>query len=80
MTDSSELQGEIAALRCFVVALASTLPLACQLRLWPSFEALSDLAKFQLSNEALAGFERMAVSLSARRPTSETGRDAAPRL
>lgn len=68
MTDSSELQGEIAALRCFVAALASTLPLACQLRIWPSFEALSDLAKFKLSDEALAGFERTAVSLRAKRP------------
>lgn len=67
MTDS-ELQGEIAALRCFVAALAYTLPLASQLRLWPSFEAFADLAKFQLSDEALVGFERTAVSLSARRP------------
>jgi hypothetical protein len=38
MTDSSALQGEIAALCCLVVALSSTLPLSSQLRLWPEFE------------------------------------------
>lgn len=65
---NSELQGEIAALRCFAAATASTLPLACQLRIWPSFEAFSDLAKFKLSDEVLAGFERTTLSLRAKRP------------
>lgn len=67
MTDLSELQGEVTALRCFVAALATTLPLSAQMRLWPAFEVNADLVKDRLSREALYGFERVAASLSARR-------------
>jgi len=41
MTDSSELQGEITALCCFVGAMASTLPLSSDTRLWPAVEQLA---------------------------------------
>lgn len=67
MTDSSELQGEIAALRCFVAALASPLPLACQIRLWPSFESKAGPLRDLLSSEASRGFEQTTVSLSTKR-------------
>ena len=67
MTDSSELQGEIAALRCFVAALASTLPLACQIRLWPAFESKAGPLRDLLSRDALRGFEQATVSLSTKR-------------
>lgn len=81
MTDSSELQGEIAALRCFVAALASTLPLASQLRLWPAFEGYADLVRDRLTGDAVMGFERTTVSLSSKRvampQTSATGTGAA---
>lgn len=69
MTDSSELQGEIAALRCFVAALATTLPLSSQLRLWPAFECLADMVRDGLDRDAARGFERTTVSLSSRRPS-----------
>jgi len=67
MTDSSELQGELAALRCFAAAIASTLPPGAQMKLWPSFEAHSELVRDGLCEEALSGFERASVSLRARR-------------
>gem|GEM_PF-3541324 len=67
MTDSSELQGELAALCCFVGALASTLPLSSQIRLWPAFEQKASQLRDQLSQEALRGFELATVSLSSRR-------------
>jgi hypothetical protein len=67
MTDSIELQGEIAALRCFVAALASTLPLSSQMRLWPAFEQKASQLRVQLSDEALRGFELATISLSSKR-------------
>lgn len=67
MTDSSELQGEIAALCCLVVALASTLPLSSQLRLWPAFERIADPLRGRLSSDELRGFERATVSLASKR-------------
>ena len=67
MTDSSELQGELAALRCFVAALASTLPLSSQMRLWPAFEQKASQLRDQLSQEALRGFELATISLSSKR-------------
>lgn len=66
MTDSSELQGEIAALRCFVAALATTLPLSSQLRLWPAFECQASLIRDALDQESLRGFERALGSLAER--------------
>lgn len=67
MTDSSELQGEISALCCFVGALASTLPLSSQMRLWPAFEQKAGQLRDQLSQEALRGFELATISLSSKR-------------
>ncbi|MBV4518507.1 hypothetical protein KVG88_00395 [Pseudomonas sp. SWRI74] len=67
MTDSSELQGEITALCCFVAALASTLPLSSQLRLWPAFESKANQLRCQLSQEALRGFEQATITLSSKR-------------
>lgn len=67
MNDSSELQGEITALCCFVGALASTLPLSSQMRLWPAFEQQASLLRDQLSQEALHGFELATISLSSKR-------------
>lgn len=67
MPDSSELQGEISALCCFVGALASTLPLSSQMRLWPAFEQQASLLREQLSQEALRGFELATISLSSKR-------------
>jgi hypothetical protein len=67
MTDSSELQGEITALCCFVGALASTLPLSSQLRLWPAFESKANQLRDKLSQEALRGFEQATIALSSKR-------------
>ena len=67
MTDSSELQGEVAALCCLVVALASTLPLSSQLRLWPAFERVAGPLRSRLGLEELRGFERATASLSSQR-------------
>ena len=67
MTDSSELQGEIAALCCLVVALASTLPLSSQLRLWPAFERVAGPLRSRLGREELRGFERATASLASNR-------------
>ncbi|MED7666833.1 hypothetical protein GXB78_06390 [Pseudomonas moraviensis subsp. stanleyae] len=67
MTDFSELQGEITALCCFMAALASTLPLSSQLRLWPAFESKADLLRTQLGRDALRGFEQATISLSSKR-------------
>jgi len=67
MTDSSELQGELAALRCFVAALASTLPLSSQMRVWPAFEANAELLRDGLNSTALRGFDRATISLSSKR-------------
>jgi len=67
MTDSSELQGEIAALRCFVAAVASTLPLSSQMRLWPAFEQKASQLRDPLIDEALCGFEQATISLSSKR-------------
>ncbi len=67
MTDCSELQGEISALCCFVGALASTLPLSSQMRLWPAFEQKAGQLRDQLSQAALRGFEQATVSLSTKR-------------
>ena len=70
MTDLSELQGEVTALRCYVAALATVVPLSSQIRLWPAFEVNADLVKDRLNREALNGFERMAASLSSKRPVN----------
>lgn len=67
MTNQSELQGEIAALCCLAVALASTLPLSSQLRLWPAFERVAGPLRDQLGGDELRGFERATVSLSLKR-------------
>jgi len=67
MTDSSELQGEITALCCSVGALASTLPLSSQMRLWPAFDQKASQLRDQLSDEALRGFELATISLSSKR-------------
>ena len=67
MTDSSELQGELSALCCFVGALASTLPLSSQIRLWPAFEQKASQLRDQLSQEALRGFELTTILLSTKR-------------
>jgi hypothetical protein len=67
MTDSSELQGEITALCCFVAALASSLPLSSQHRRWPAFESKAGLLRDQLSQEALRGFEEATIPLSSKR-------------
>ncbi|WP_162634938.1 hypothetical protein [Pseudomonas putida] len=67
MTDSSELQGEITALCCLVVALASTLPISSQLRLWPAFERIAGPLRDRLGGDELRGFERATVSLATRR-------------
>jgi hypothetical protein len=67
MTDSSELQGEISALCCLVVALASTLPLSSQIRLWPAFELLADPLRDRLGSDELRGFERITASLTSKR-------------
>jgi hypothetical protein len=67
MTDSYELQGEMTSLCCFVGALASTLPLSSQMRLWPAFEQKDSQLRDQLSQEALRGFELATISLSSKR-------------
>lgn len=67
MANQSELQGEIAALCCLMVALASTLPLSSQLRLWPAFERVAGPLRDRLGGEELRGFERATVSLSSQR-------------
>ena len=67
MTDSSELQGEITALCCFVAALASTLPLSSQLRLWPAFERVAGPLRGRLGREELRGFEQATIALSSKR-------------
>ncbi|WP_414907240.1 hypothetical protein [Pseudomonas sp. IT-P253] len=67
MTNQSELQGEIAALCCLAVALASTLPLSSQLRLWPAFERVAGPLRNRLGREELRGFERATASLSSQR-------------
>jgi len=67
MTSNSELQGEISALCCLVVALASTLPLSSQIRLWPAFEQIADPFRSQLGGDELRGFERATVSLASKR-------------
>jgi len=67
MTSNSELQGEISALCCLVVALASTLPLSSQIRLWPAFERIADPFRGQLGGDELRGFERATVSLASKR-------------
>lgn len=67
MTNQSELQGEIAALCCVVVALASTLPLSSQIRLWPAFERVAGPLRGRLDREELRGFERATASLSSQR-------------
>ena len=66
MTNQSELQGEIAALCCLVVALASTLPLSSQLRLWPAFERIAGPLRDRLGVDELRGFERATASLAAK--------------
>lgn len=67
MTNQSELQGEIAALCCLVIALTSTLPLSSQLRLWPAFERVAGPLRGRLGYEELRGFERATASLSSQR-------------
>jgi hypothetical protein len=67
MTSNSELQGEISALCCLVVALASTLPLSSQIRLWPAFEQIADPLRELLGGDELRGFERATVSLVSKR-------------
>ncbi|MNF75803.1 hypothetical protein D3C84_578850 [compost metagenome] len=67
MTNQSELQGEIAALCCLVIALMSTLPLSSQLRLWPAFEQIADPLRGRLGSDELRGFERATVSLASKR-------------
>jgi len=67
MTTHSELQGEIAALCCLVVALTSTLPLSSQLRLWPTFERVAGPLRDRLDGDELRGFERATVSLASKR-------------
>jgi hypothetical protein len=67
MTTHSELQGEISALCCLVVALASTLSLSSQLRLWPAFEQIADPLRGRLGGDELRGCERATVSLASKR-------------
>lgn len=67
MTNQSELQGEVDALCCLMVALASTLPLSSQLRLWPAFERVAGPLSESLDGDELRGFEQATVSLSSRR-------------
>lgn len=67
MTTHSELQGEIATLCCLMAALASTLPLSSQLRLWPAFEQIAEPLRGLLGSDELRGFERATVSLSSKR-------------
>lgn len=66
MTTHSELQGEIAALCCLAAALASTLPLSSQLRLWPSFEKFAVPLRERLGADALRGFERATAMLASK--------------
>ena len=49
------------------VALASTLPLSSQLRLWPAFERVAGPLRNRLGREELRGFERATASLSSQR-------------
>jgi hypothetical protein len=67
MTDLSELQGEITALRCFVAVVVATLPLSSQIRIWPAFEVSAGPLRDRLGREELRGFERVTVSLSSKR-------------
>lgn len=67
MTSNSELKGEISALCCLVIALASTLPLSSQLRLWPAFERTASPLRRRLDLEELRGFERATASVSSQR-------------
>ncbi len=67
MTTHSELHGEITALCCLVVALASTLSLSSQLRLWPAFERVAGPLRARLGLEELRGFERATATLSSQR-------------
>lgn len=67
MTTHSELQGELSALCCFVGALATTLPLSSQMRIWPAFEQKASDLRDQLDQEALRGFELATILLSSKR-------------
>jgi hypothetical protein len=51
MTNQSELEDEIAALCCLVVAMASTLPLSSQLRLWPALERVAGPLRDRLGSD-----------------------------
>ncbi|WP_147411159.1 hypothetical protein [Pseudomonas cavernicola] len=65
-TDLSELEGEVLALRCFLAAVSTVLPLSSQLRLPAAFERHADLVRDRLGEAGVAGFERVAISLAAR--------------
>ncbi|MGX4728039.1 hypothetical protein [Pseudomonas corrugata] len=67
MTDQPELQGEIAALCCFIVALGSILPLSCQIRLSPAFESRCEAMRQRLTPEEQLGFDKAALSLKSTR-------------
>lgn len=77
-TDLYELQGEVIALRCFLAALITSLPLGVQLRAWPAFDHHIDLVRNGLSGSHAVGFDRAAISLAARRQTSSGALDIAP--
>lgn len=78
MTDQSELQGEIAALSCLIVALGSILPLSCQIRLSPAFESQCEEVRQRLKPEELLGFDRAALSLRSTRQIAPKQRRAEP--
>lgn len=69
-TDLPELRGELLALRCYVAALIQVLPSGARLRLPAAFENRADLVRDQLGEAGAAGFERAAISLAVRRPSS----------
>lgn len=78
MTDQPELQGEMAALFCFIAALGSVLPLSCQIRLSPAFESRCEAVRQRLTPQELLGFDKVALSLRSARQVSLKQRRAEP--
>ena len=66
MTDLTALEGELAALRSFLAALLSVLPVSLQLRAIPAFEHNLELLQDRLCPSAQAASARAAASLVAR--------------
>lgn len=68
--DLSELQGEVLALRCHIAALIEVLPFAAKSAFERRLESCAALLRPCQKNAGQAGFDRVMVSLGARRRIS----------